>query len=414
MVVEQPQVRRDPYRVVVWGPGGVGGACIREILKRPEFELVGVLGFSPGKVGRDVGELVSRDPVGLLVTDDKAEIFALDADVVIWTGNPFGAMEAMEDEILRLLESGKNVVHAAGFHFPPRHGATYVDRLETACRKGGTTVFGSGENPGFWFDRVVPTLTGLCTTVESIYLEEYVNVAGGGTNAETLAGVGFGLSEDQIKAQSEAMDRMWAEYFYVESMEMVAQSTWGRPLEHFEVEHEHYLAEEDVVLDMAAGDPLTMTVERGRILGMTHTFTGYVDGEPRVRTRVNWFLGPEHSPFEQKSDDKWHVEIEAKPVSIRGDFEAFASLKGDQKFRGDDPTPPFMYVTGMPLVQAIPIVVAAEPGFVTPSVFANCVPDFRVLADRRSLVDHPKSPAIPPSPERQTSQHDHRAGPRNE
>jgi hypothetical protein len=168
------------------------------------------------------------------------------------------------------------------------------------------------------------------------------------------------------------------------------------------------------VLDMAAGDPLTMTVERGRILGMTHTFTGYVDGEPRVRTRVNWFLGPEHSPFEQKSDDKWHVEIEAKPVSIRGDFEAFASLKGDQKFRGDDPTPPFMYVTGMPLVQAIPIVVAAEPGFVTPSVFANCVPDFRVLADRRSLVDHPKSPAIPPSPERQTSQHDHRAGPRNE
>jgi hypothetical protein len=380
-------LRTTPYKIIVWGPGGVGKACIREILKRPEFSLVGVMGFSASKVGRDIGELLDRDAVGVLVSGDRDEIFAMDADVVIWTGNPFGNMAGMEDELLALLESGKNVIVACGNHYPPRHGREYVERLEAACRKGNASVFGSGENPGFWFERVAPTLTGLCTSVESIFLDEYVDVAVGGTNAETLAGVGFSLAPAEIEAAAEVMGAMWREYFYVESMELVAQSTWGMPMERFDVESEHFLAGEDVSLDQANGDSITMQIGKGRILAMRHTFTGFVGGEPRLKTRVNWFLGPQHSPFPHASDDIWRLEIEAEPISLRCQFEAFASLKGDVKFRPGDDAAPFMYVTGVPLVQGIPIVVAHEPGFVVPSVFANCVPDFRQLENRRTLAD---------------------------
>jgi 2,4-diaminopentanoate dehydrogenase len=382
-------VRAEPYRVIVWGPGGVGKACIRELLKRPEFELVGVMGFSPPKVGRDIGELLGLDPVGVAVSGSKNQMLALDADVVLWTGNPFGNMRGMEQELLALLESGKNVIVACGYHYPPRHGREYVDELRAACVRGGTTIFGSGENPGFWLERVATTLTGLCTTVALISIDEYVDVAVGGTNAETLNGVGFGLTVEDIEAAADVMEAMWKSYFYVESMELVAQSIWGESLSDFRVDHEYFLAEEELVLDTDKGDPITMTIAKGKILATSHTFVGFVAGSERMRIRVNWFLGADDAPFEHVSNDVWKLEIEAKPVSLRCQFEAFASLAGDAptKYRPGDDAAPFMYVTGVPLVQAIPLVVAAEPGYLVPSVFANCVPDFRLLGNRRTLVD---------------------------
>jgi hypothetical protein len=79
-------LRKHPYRVVVWGPGGVGRACLRELLRLPEFVIVGVLAFSPEKNGKDVGELIDHDPIGVRVTTDKEAIFALDTDAVLYCG----------------------------------------------------------------------------------------------------------------------------------------------------------------------------------------------------------------------------------------------------------------------------------------------------------------------------------------
>ena len=44
-------------RVVVWGTGFVGTMVIAEIVRHPQFELVGVGVSAPAKVGRDVGEI---------------------------------------------------------------------------------------------------------------------------------------------------------------------------------------------------------------------------------------------------------------------------------------------------------------------------------------------------------------------
>ena len=49
---------QQPYKVIVWGPGYLGQACIKQPLQRPEFELVGVLAYSESKNGKDAGELV--------------------------------------------------------------------------------------------------------------------------------------------------------------------------------------------------------------------------------------------------------------------------------------------------------------------------------------------------------------------
>jgi len=90
-------------------------------------------------------------------TTNQDEILALDADCVVYAAqgemNPRGAL----DDMCRLLKSGKNVVSTAvtAYIYPPSAGADVVERLEAACRAGGTSFHGTGIEPG-WASEVLP------------------------------------------------------------------------------------------------------------------------------------------------------------------------------------------------------------------------------------------------------------------
>lgn len=59
----------NPIRVLVWGPGGLGNICIREVLRMAEFELAGVLAYSAKKNGVDAATLIGLDaPAGVSAT----------------------------------------------------------------------------------------------------------------------------------------------------------------------------------------------------------------------------------------------------------------------------------------------------------------------------------------------------------
>ncbi|WP_405136329.1 hypothetical protein [Nocardia sp. NBC_01388] len=108
----------DPYRLIIWGPGDMGGRALRTALRSPDFEVVGVKVFSPHKHGRDVGELVGLPPCGVTATTSKAEILALKADCVVHTPTTPALVQGADADVLDLLESGKNVVSAAAYHNP--------------------------------------------------------------------------------------------------------------------------------------------------------------------------------------------------------------------------------------------------------------------------------------------------------
>jgi hypothetical protein len=146
--------RTDPFRVVVWGPGVLGRALLREIVAKPELELVGVLAYNPDKDGKDVGELLGLAP--------------LDADVVLHCPQNSSEVSIDSDvtnEVVRILESGKNVISAIAYHWPRLHSAEFEHKLQAACHQGGTTLHSTGINPGFLNERLVVTLTGVCTKI---------------------------------------------------------------------------------------------------------------------------------------------------------------------------------------------------------------------------------------------------------
>src|ERR671912_1033035 len=130
-------------RVVQWTTGNVGQRSVRAVLAHPDLELVGCYAWSAEKVGKDVGELCGIDPVGVAATDDVDALLVLAPDCVVY--NP---MWQDVDELVRILEAGINVVSTAAFINGGGLGADR-DRLAHACRRGGSSLFGSGINPGF-------------------------------------------------------------------------------------------------------------------------------------------------------------------------------------------------------------------------------------------------------------------------
>ena len=378
---------REPYKVIVAGTGGVGQAVLLELLRRPELELVGVMGFSQRKDGRDVGELLGQEPLGLKVTTDKQAMVDLPADCVVWCGYfPMPHLEEATDElVIKFLESGKNVISPTCYHYPPAQGYAYVKKFEDACRKGMSCLHGAGENPGFWFERLAMTLTGLCNEIESIKVDEYCNLALTTGDEKMWNAAGFGIPEDDAKKLT-GLHSTWEKYYFHETLNFAGMSIYGKMLDEFKMSTTYYTTDVAFALSEADGDPFAMAFPKDSVKGLSHRFDGYIDGELRLTATANSYLSAEHSPFEGKEDSSWDIAIEGKPTSVKCNVALQASFRDNLIFTPGDTTSPLYYATAVPIIQSIPVVCGHEPGIVYPSVFASCAPDLRLLESRKSLV----------------------------
>ncbi len=137
---------KKPYRIIIWGPGEIGGAVVRAALTRPGFEIVGAKVFSPHKHGRDLGELVGIGPIGVKATTSREEILAMDADCVIVTPMPRSIIEGLDNDVIALLESGKNVVTSAAYHNPTMPNWFASARTPTALLNELSHTHGIAQN----------------------------------------------------------------------------------------------------------------------------------------------------------------------------------------------------------------------------------------------------------------------------
>ncbi|PKZ62957.1 hypothetical protein CYJ73_24370 [Gordonia terrae] len=104
-----------------------------EALQRPKLDFVGALVFSPEKNSRDVAELVDLPAVGVQATIHKKAIFALAADVVLHSPQPYLDETGRIDDVVRLLRSGKNVVSVMSF-LPPRKRGWDIEASKPASK----------------------------------------------------------------------------------------------------------------------------------------------------------------------------------------------------------------------------------------------------------------------------------------
>lgn len=362
--------RNTPYKVIVWAPGYLGAACIREVLKRPEFELVGALAYSESKNGKDVGELAGVAPIGVAATTDQEKIFNMEADCVLYCGTNIMDDTPRNEEVVRLLKSGKNVIAAPSYHFPQIHGPEFVKMLEDACREGGVSLHGTGINPGFFAERLAVTLTSMVNEIDYIRCQEYFDLK----NVEAvrmLKACTFGMTLEKAQSIIGRIEKGSENYYH----STVAQTCHilGHDVDRIEVKSTFTPAREDLYLE-ASG----VTIKKGEVACWEHTWTGIVDDKPFFYLDEIFYLGQDYCPVPTKGDH-YRIQIEGRPTSVNMQMDLMASVEKDLHYREGDNTTPGYYATAMPMIQAIPIVCEAKPGIVYPKTFAHYAKDYRDL-----------------------------------
>jgi hypothetical protein len=334
------------YRVIQWATGNVGRAAIEGILAHPDLELVGVWVHGEAKVGRDAGEICGGDPVGVAATNDADAILTREADCVLYS--PLLPQPA---EVIRILESGKNVVTPVGWFYP--FGMPGVAELESACRKGGVTLHGTGIHPGGITERFPLMLSALSRNVRHVRAEEFSDIRAYRAEGVVREVMLFGKTPEE--ALRSPMLQLLGNGFG-QSIDMVAAELG------FELEAEKRASHEMAVATAPIATPVGV-IETGTVAGQRYTWQGTVRGEPVMTVRVNWLMGQEHL------DPPWSFGAEGERFEVEITGEPAVHLT----FHGLHPPDPHadlernagIAATAMHCVNAIPAVCEAEPGIRT-------------------------------------------------
>ena len=341
------------YRVIQYASGGVGRHAIAGIATHPRLELAGLLVHSKDKAGRDAGTLGGIALLGIRATDSVERVLAMEADCVSYM-----ALWPDVDLICRFLESGKNVVTTSGLLYPKFFGQELVDRLEAACRKGGSSVHGTGINPGFSGEVLPLTMSMLSRRIDQIVVREFADFRTYNSPELNHAMLGFGRPLQEVRASKHPNFDLMMRFFY-QSIHMVADGL-GLPLERIDQTEEHGITPGGAEMESGPVPP-------GTIGGIKTRFAGIVGGKPMIEILLTWVAAYDMGegwpkPADASNDTQWSVTIEGEP-SLRCVFEQAETF--ERKASGQGHTTPAMICTAMHAVNAIPCVCEAPPGIRT-------------------------------------------------
>jgi hypothetical protein len=332
-----------PLRIVQWTTGKVATQAVKAILDRPDMELVGLYAFSREKVGQDVGDLINLGrKTGIKATSDIDALIALKPDCVTYM-----PLHPDVDEMARLLRAGINIATTASFITGRGYGEQARKQLQDAALAGGASLFGSGINPG-WVDALVANASSLCRDVNLVKVTESFNIGmwAGDANQDVI---GWGRPAGD---PAHPKDIEKATLPFGDAVEAIAKM-FKFTLDDVRCDVEFAHATED--LDIP-GRP----VKKGQVAGVIAKWLGIAEGHPVIELNAQWTIADEIEP-------RWDIamayliEVNGTPqLKLRADV-----LPSDFSLPMEELVATGFVITAMPVVNAIPAVVAARPGIVT-------------------------------------------------
>lgn len=339
-------------RVVLVGTGNAGRIALTQLIGDPRFELVGVGVSTPEKVGVDAAALAGLPATtGITAVGDVESLLALKPDCAVYCAmGDTRLVEAMAD-IQRFLEAGVNVVGTApGLLMYPwgTLPSKLFARVEAAAAAGAASLFVNGVDPGFVNDLIPFALASTCQRVEQVRCLEIADYAtyDGSTVMFDVMGFGLPLDRTPMLLQPGVLGIAWGP-----GMRALAAGL-GVEIDEITETCEREPAPE--TFEIAVGE-----VPEGSQAALRFEITGHVAGRPAIVvehiTRLRDDLRPDW-PRPAQAGGSYRVEITGEPsyavdicpTSRNGDHNYAAILAGVGR-----------------VVNAIPAVIAAEPGIRT-------------------------------------------------
>ena len=340
------RVRRDPIsaytggdseladiRVSLCGVGGVGRNVARLLSARPGYRLVAAYTRNPTLAGQDLGTLAGVAPLGVTVTTDRDAALAQPADLLLVATTSF--LREVEGDLRAGLDHGLNVITTAEeAAFPWLTDERLAGELDALARARGVSLIGFGLNPGFIFDALLLTASGVAWDVQSIRLRRVVNISRFSAAIQRRLGIGYTAEAFAAGVHSGAIT---GHIGFPQSFHLAARCL-NRRIERIEKSFEPLIAARPYANERLA-------VEPGATGGFIQRSAAIVDGAPWMSAEFVAHVEPESAGYQ--AADSFSIEG-YNPIHI-------TISPGCQ---------PQLGTAGF-IANSLPRVVAAPPGFIT-------------------------------------------------
>ena len=350
--------------VVQWATGNTGLRALREVIRHPSLDLVGVRVYDDAKEGVDAGELCGEGPIGVLATADRAAILALAADCVVYMPRATGrgqtraglTEDELVDDVVALLGSGTNIVttcsdlFARGVRLSDDHRA----RVLAACATGAASVWASGSDPGFITETLPMALLSVQRRVDRIEIEEFGDLSHRPSPHMVMEQMRFGQPLSEFDPDRRK-NHLFGEY---QPPLSVLADLAGFEVDEWTAEGGVAAAKED--LTIVAG-----TIQAGTAAAQRVIVHGHEAGVERVRFTQYGFVAMDVDP-------DWGLQPTGWRIRIHGDAPFDLSMPFPVPLDDLASYVPAFNANGP--VNAIPYVCAAPPGMLTTEDLPHILP----------------------------------------
>ena len=266
--------------VILSGVGGVGRNVTRLLSARPGYRVIAAYSRNPKLAGQDLGDLAGVGSLGVKVTADRAAALAQPAAALIVATTSF--LKEVAGDLRAGVEQGLNVITTAEeAAFPWLTDERLTNELDQLAQERRVSILGVGLNPGFIFDALLLTATGIAWDVPRIRVRRVVDVSRFSATIQRRLGIGFSRTEFEagVKAGS-----ITGHIGFPQSFTLAAKCM-GRSLERIEKSFEPLIADRAYVNEHLA-------VEAGQTSGFIQRSAGIVEGEPWISAEFIAHIDP--------------------------------------------------------------------------------------------------------------------------
>lgn len=324
----------DKIKAVVYGAGNIGKTIARFMLEK------GVIitdAIDVKNVGKDLGEVIGINrKLNVIISDNADKVLAeTGADIALVAVAT--SMENIFPHIKKCLEAGLNVITTSEeASYPWTSSPGIAAKLDRIAKENGVTLTGSGMQDIFWAN-LITTLTGASHRIDSIEGRTSINMDELGPIVAGFYAVGRKAADIRNMIKNGEKLPIGDEVVCLR-MDLENQiSDLGLTTKNIKESVEPIILEKDII-----SHALNRTISAGDVIGLNNTI--------EIETKEGiLFRATQTAKVYQPGEEDYNEWV----------------IKGEPNIHMRNDSPPTLLGTSSQIVNRIPDVINAEPGYVT-------------------------------------------------
>ena len=182
-------------KAVQYGVGKMSVYTMRYMLEKG-IEIVGAVDINPEVIGKDIGEILGQEKIGVIVTStDKAKEMMQNTKPDICIITTRSLISELEEPYMLCAELGINAISTCEEAFYPQNSnPTLTNKIDEMAKKNNCTITGTGYQDIYW-GQLITSIAGSTQKITKIKGSSSYNVEEYGIALAEAHGAGLTLDE---------------------------------------------------------------------------------------------------------------------------------------------------------------------------------------------------------------------------